>query len=179
MRHLGYLFDTHGHDLIIVTPTTPNAGWHFSPSDLKNGVSDGDMTIRSMMYIWMANFCGLPALTMPAGFVTPRKATGNIPVGLMGMGVWGGEEGLIEWGFEGEKYLHDVLEGGRLRSPLWSDVVGLAKEAKSSGGLPAGVQATTNGTNGAASGLDIKEAQKNVSGGSSLAEHQAPIASNV
>jgi len=155
MRHLGYLFDTHGHDLIIVTPTTPNAGWHFEPSDLKRGISDGDKTIRNMMYIWMANFCGNPALTLPAGYVKPQVGTGDVPVGLMGMGVWGGEEGLIEWGFEGERYLHEVLEGGRVKSPRWSDVISLAKEAKSSGKegeTEVTDKSATNGTNGVTNG---------------------------
>jgi Asp-tRNA(Asn)/Glu-tRNA(Gln) amidotransferase A subunit family amidase len=164
MRHLGFLFDTHGHDMIIVTPTTPNAGWHYKPADLKNGVSDGDMTIRNMMYIWMANFCGTPALTFPAGFVKPAVGTGDIPVGLMGMGVWGGEEGLIEWGFEGEKYLHEVLEGGRLKSPIWSDVISLAKEAKSNGVVPVSGDSATPAvnevTNGAQNGTTATPAPK-------------------
>jgi Asp-tRNA(Asn)/Glu-tRNA(Gln) amidotransferase A subunit family amidase len=128
MQHLAHLFDTHGHDLILVTPTTPNAGWNFTKADLKKGVSDGDTTIRSMQYVWLANFAGCPAITCPVGYVDPKAGKGLVPVGLMGMGVWGGEEGLIEFGFEVEKYLHEVREGGRIRAPVWVDVVKVATE---------------------------------------------------
>ncbi|KAF2668331.1 amidase signature enzyme [Microthyrium microscopicum] len=133
MQHLAYLYDTHGHDMIIVHPTTPNAGWSHTPADLKKGISDGDMTLKSMMYVWMANFCGNPCMQMPVGFVPPTVGHGEIPVGISGMGVWGGEEGLIEWAYEGEKYLHEVRAGGRLKSPKWVDVIALAKGGQEKG----------------------------------------------
>jgi Asp-tRNA(Asn)/Glu-tRNA(Gln) amidotransferase A subunit family amidase len=128
MQHLAHLYDVHGRDLIIVTPTTPNAGWSHTKADLKKGISDGDKTIRTMQYVWMANFTGNPAISCPVGYVAPTTGTGKIPVGLMGMGIWGGEEGLIDFGFEVEKYLHEVLEGGRLKSPVWVDVIKVATE---------------------------------------------------
>lgn len=128
MQHLAYLYETHGEDLIIVSPTTPNVGWSYSKADLKVGSSDGDMSIRNMQYIWLANFTGIPAITAPVGYAEPKKGKGNIPVGLMGMGIWGGEEGLIEFGFELEKYLHEVVEGGRAKPKNWVDVLKLATE---------------------------------------------------
>jgi hypothetical protein len=132
MRHVAALFDKHGHDLIIVTPTTPNAGWHISggKKDLAKGITDGDKTVRSMTYVWLANFTGCPALSAPVGFVDPAPGAGKkdkVPVSLMGMGIWGGEEALLEWGFELEKYVHEGLEGGRLQAPAWVDVFELAK----------------------------------------------------
>jgi Asp-tRNA(Asn)/Glu-tRNA(Gln) amidotransferase A subunit family amidase len=124
MSHLAYLF-TQNPDLIIVTPTTPNAGWAITggAKDLKHGITDGDMTTRTMEYVWLANFTGCPAITLPAGYVKPSLGKGDVPIGLMGMGIWGSEEGLIEWGFEGEKYLLDVLKGGRPKPPVWTDVL--------------------------------------------------------
>jgi len=57
------------------------------------------------------------------GYVDAVEGEGKIPVGLMGMGEWGSEDVLIEWGKEGEGWL-----GGedRKRPENWVDVVGLA-----------------------------------------------------
>jgi Asp-tRNA(Asn)/Glu-tRNA(Gln) amidotransferase A subunit family amidase len=129
MQHLAHLFDTHGHDLIIVTPTTPNAGWSFKKGDLKSGISDGDKTIRSMQYVWLANFTGNPAISVPVAYVDPKAGKNKIPVGLMGMGIWGGEEALIEFGYECEKYLHEVVEGGQTKPANWVDVFALSSSS--------------------------------------------------
>jgi Asp-tRNA(Asn)/Glu-tRNA(Gln) amidotransferase A subunit family amidase len=129
MQHLAHLWVLNP-DMVIVMPTTPNAGCAIEgPADLKSGISDGDMTTRSMEFIWLANFAGCPALTLPMGFVEPKKGKGKVPIGLMGMSIWGSEDLLIEWGYEGEKYLNEKLEGGRLRSPVWADVLGEALKA--------------------------------------------------
>ncbi|KAF2139963.1 uncharacterized protein K452DRAFT_320052 [Aplosporella prunicola CBS 121167] len=132
MQHLAHLFQTHP-GLIIVTPTTPNPGWHISGGarDLKYGVSDGNMSIRSMEYVWMANFTGCPAIQVPVGYAEPKEGEGKIPVGLMGMGEWGTEEELIGWGYDGEAWLNEGLEGGRRRPESWVDVLELAKKAMS------------------------------------------------
>jgi len=131
MQHLAYLFQKHP-GLIIVTPTTPNPGWHISggKGDLKYGVSDGNTQIRNMEYVWLANFCGLPAISMPVGYVDPVEGNGKIPIGLMGNGEWGSEDSLIEFGHDGESWLHGVSEGRRLRPEGWVDVlkVGTASE---------------------------------------------------
>ncbi|KAL9637221.1 MAG: hypothetical protein Q9164_002321, partial [Protoblastenia rupestris] len=49
MSHLSYLFQKHP-GLLIVTPTTPNAGWCIgsSPGELKYGISDANMSVKSM-----------------------------------------------------------------------------------------------------------------------------------
>ncbi|KAJ9656031.1 hypothetical protein H2201_008674 [Coniosporium apollinis] len=129
MEHLAYLFKRYP-GLVIVTPTTPGAGWHIQggQGDLKYGVSDGNMSIRSMEYVWMANFCGVPALTCPVGCVEPVEGEGGIPVGLMGMGEWGSEDALIEWGYDGEAWLNEGLPGGRKRPESWVDVLDLARD---------------------------------------------------
>jgi Amidase len=67
---------------VVVTPTTPCAGWKVGkPSDVVKGgrgVSDGDMSLRSMEYVYVANWTGCPAISCPMGFVD-----GNVPVGIM------------------------------------------------------------------------------------------------
>src|SRR5262249_35930309 len=72
MQHLAHLWNKYPN-LLIMTPTTSCAGWPIqSQGELLHGVSDGDRTVQTMEYTWMANFCGLPALSVPAGFVVPE-----------------------------------------------------------------------------------------------------------
>ena len=99
--------------------------------DLKSGISDGDTTQSTMEYVWMANFLGVPALSVPAGFVGAEGEEGageeadegGIPVGMMGMGEWTDEEGLLEWGAHAEAVGADK----RRRPPIWVDVVEKAR----------------------------------------------------
>ena len=126
IQHLAFLFQRHP-GLLIVTPTTPIAGWHISggSADLKHGVSDANMSVRNMEYVWLANFTGCPALSVPVGRVQAQEGEGKIPVGLMAMGEWGAEDDLIEWGKAGEQW---AWEGERMaRAQGWVDVVVAAK----------------------------------------------------
>lgn len=81
MRHLAWLWQKYP-GMLVVTPTTPNAGWKVSnPADVKvggYGVSDGDMSLKSMEYVYVANWTGCPAISCPMGF-----AEDNVPLGLM------------------------------------------------------------------------------------------------
>jgi Asp-tRNA(Asn)/Glu-tRNA(Gln) amidotransferase A subunit family amidase len=125
MEHLAFLFKKHP-GLLIVTPTVPEAGWKIDPSDEAYGFSDGNKTIRMMMFIWLANSTGCPAVTAPVGYAEPEQGEGKLPIGLMAMGEWGQEEQLLSWAAEAEEYLNGGLEGGRSRSKDWADVVKLA-----------------------------------------------------
>ncbi|KAK4541941.1 hypothetical protein LTR36_007305 [Oleoguttula mirabilis] len=128
MRHLSYLYEQHP-GMIIVTPTTPNAGWPYHPADLQYGCSDGNTQIRNMEYVYLANFVGCPAITAPVAYLDPAIGSGQIPVGLMGMGEWCSEDELIAFGYDCERYLHDVYEGGRVKPGNFVDVMELAKGA--------------------------------------------------
>jgi len=140
MQHLAHLFTSHP-GLVIVVPTTPTVGWPIKKgaADLRYGVSDGDMSMRSMEYVWLANFTGCPAITVPVGYAEPAKGygEGSVPVGLMGMGEWGSEDALIEFGYDGEAYLHEAYEGGRRRPGNWVDLFGVGggEEREEVGGL--------------------------------------------
>ncbi|KAL3425160.1 amidase [Phlyctema vagabunda] len=123
MCHLSYLYKQHP-GLIIVSPTTPIPGWPIDQDlDLIYGVTDANTSVRNMEYVWLANFCGNPAISCPIGYVDPVKGTGKIPVGFMAMGEWGTEDILIEWGRDAEKWLVEELPGGRLKPGNWEDVV--------------------------------------------------------
>jgi Asp-tRNA(Asn)/Glu-tRNA(Gln) amidotransferase A subunit family amidase len=131
MEHLAFLFKKHP-GLLIVTPTAPEAGWKVHPGDEAYGFSDGNLTIRMMMYIWLANSTGCPAVTAPVGYAEPAQGEGKLPIGLMAMGEWGAEEQLLAWAAEAEGYLNSTLEGGRVRPKDWADVVRLAGEEDAS-----------------------------------------------
>jgi Asp-tRNA(Asn)/Glu-tRNA(Gln) amidotransferase A subunit family amidase len=130
MQHLAFLFKKYP-GMIIVTPTSTMPGWDIkAEGDLKYGSTDPNTTLRSMEYVWLANFCGNPAISVPVGYVEPVKTAGEgeIPIGLMAMGDWGSEDQLLGWGREAEIYLNEVYEGGRERpaGEGWVDVFKLA-----------------------------------------------------
>lgn len=140
MRHLAWLWQEVHPGMVIVTPTTKCAGWPIrTASELRYGVSDGDQTIESMEYVWLGNFCGVPSLSVPAGYVVPEGqdgagtvagpgTVGEVPVGLMATGEWGSEDALIQFGLDAE-------EAGACfqhQPSTWVDVVDLAREQKKS-----------------------------------------------
>ncbi|KAI1410993.1 amidase signature enzyme [Hypoxylon sp. FL1857] len=129
MEHLAFLFKKYP-DLLIVTPTVPEAGWKIHPGDQAYGFSDGNATIRYMMYIWLANSTGCPAVSAPVGYVDAEVGEGKLPVGLMAMGEWGAEEQLLAWAKDAETYLNTAYEGGRFRPKDWADIVEIAKGSK-------------------------------------------------
>jgi Asp-tRNA(Asn)/Glu-tRNA(Gln) amidotransferase A subunit family amidase len=122
MQHLASLFTSYP-GLIIVTPTTPTVGWPIGDGELAYGVTDGNRQVRTMEYVWLANFTGVPCLQFPVGYVEGVQGDGRVPVGIMGHGEWGSEDALIEFGFHGEKFVSEGLEGGRLRPKGWADVL--------------------------------------------------------
>jgi Asp-tRNA(Asn)/Glu-tRNA(Gln) amidotransferase A subunit family amidase len=122
MEHLADLFRKHP-GLIIVTPTTPNAGWPIDPAELSHGVTNGNMQIRNMEYVWLANFTGMPCIQFPIAYVDGVKGTGKVPIGLSGNGEWGSEDLLIEFGFDGEQWLVEGYEGGKVMPEAWVDVL--------------------------------------------------------
>lgn len=126
MEHLAFLWKKYP-GLLVLTPTVPNAGWVIEPGDNAYGFSDGNLTIRNMMYAWLANSTGCPAISAPVGYVEPEQGEGKLPVGLMAMGEWGAEEQLLAWAKEAESYLNGELTGGRIRSKDWEDIVEIAK----------------------------------------------------
>ena len=130
MQHLAFLFRKYP-GLLIVTPTTPNAGWHISggAADLKNGVSDGNMSLKTMTYVWMANFMGCPSLTVPVGRVNPQEGEGKVPIGLMAMAEWGEEEQLLAWGRLAEEWAWQTGEERMGKPDNWVDVMNLAKHS--------------------------------------------------
>ncbi|KAF5025683.1 hypothetical protein F66182_2289 [Fusarium sp. NRRL 66182] len=144
MQHLAYLWKKYP-GMLIITPTTACAGAPIrgGKSELSYGLNDGNMTLESMEYVWLANFCGLPSLTAPAGYVIPegskeagdvaeKDIQGKVPVGLMATGEWCSEDALLQFGFDAEAVGRHV----RCKPPIWEDVISLAKtEARANQGV--------------------------------------------
>ncbi|KKF93240.1 Fatty acid amide hydrolase [Ceratocystis platani] len=142
MQHLAHLWKKHP-GLMIASPVTGCAGWPIrSETELKHGLNDGDTTLVSMQYTWLANFCGLPAISLPAGYVVPEgevdagrvadeHTLGKIPVGFMCAGEWGSEHALMRLGFDVE----DLFAKTRTRAQAWEDVMQLAKEEMGGSGV--------------------------------------------
>lgn len=130
--------------LLIVTPTTPLPGWRIAEGDLARGVSDADTSLKNMEYVFLANFSGIPAISVPMGYMEGEgegdgdgdgegKGGGYVPAGLMAMGIWGSEEQLIEWGREAEGLLGGSEEGAAIKRPpgeRWVDLLHLAGKGK-------------------------------------------------
>ncbi|KAG7286035.1 hypothetical protein NEMBOFW57_008334 [Staphylotrichum longicolle] len=118
MQHLAWLWREHP-GMVIVTPTTACEGLPIvdERAEMRWGVNDGDRTMESMEYVWLANFCGLPSLSVPAGFVQGKGR--DVPVGLMATGEWCSERELLRLGV----VLEEVGAERRRRPAAWVDVV--------------------------------------------------------
>ncbi|RDA87071.1 hypothetical protein CP532_0181 [Ophiocordyceps camponoti-leonardi (nom. inval.)] len=126
MRHLAFLFQKYP-GLLIMTPTTPIIGWPKMAGDEAYGVSDTNLTLRNMMYVFLANLTGTPSLSAPVAYVDPDQGQGSLAVSLLATGEWGAEEQLLSWAKETEEYLHRRPGStGRRRPDSWVDVVDLA-----------------------------------------------------
>ncbi|KAM7222180.1 fatty acid amide hydrolase [Rhypophila decipiens] len=132
MQHLAHLYETYP-GMLIFTPTVPIAGWLRDPADEAYGLNNANITLRNMTYAWLANTSGCPAVTCPGGYVEPGAGEGKLPVGLMAVSEWGGEESLLSFAKDTERYLNEVYEGGRVKGAGWLDVFKAVKEGSGAG----------------------------------------------
>ena len=112
MSHLAFLYQQYP-GLLIVTPTIPHAGVLVTAGEKGGaGNSDANVSLKTMRYAFLANWVGTPAITVPCGY-----AQSNMPIGLMAMGEWGDEEGLIRFGKEWERAWEGGTVGGTAEEP--------------------------------------------------------------
>ncbi|CUS08504.1 unnamed protein product [Tuber aestivum] len=140
MSHLSSLFATHTDSLIILSPVTPHIGVKVgSESHAAKGgagISDANTSLKSMQYVFLANFTGCPSISVPVGY----SPTEGVPIGLMGMAAWGGEEVLLGLGECTERYFEGVVgrrKGGGEegeRGGVYVDVLATAGESDGGGG---------------------------------------------
>lgn len=80
MEQLKNLFQNKQLDA-IVTPSLGTKVPNIKPSVLPSGESNNSLVSRVMKYVFLANFLGMPALTVPIG-----KDSNGLPLGLQLMG---------------------------------------------------------------------------------------------
>lgn len=127
MQHLAFLFQQY-KNLVIVTPTVPIIGWPRAAGDEQYGASNTNTSFENMMYVFLANLTGTPAVSVPAGYADPDQGEGRVAIGMMAMAEWGAEELLLKWARESEEYLHEEVEGRRRRPATWLDVLNEARK---------------------------------------------------
>ncbi|KAI5781492.1 amidase signature domain-containing protein [Geopyxis carbonaria] len=107
MSHLAALWREHP-GMIIVSPVAPHVGVPVHKGVPGGRVSDANTSLRSMQYVFLANWVGAPSISFPVGYCGKTE----MPVGIMGVGEWGDEDGLLMWGREWER----LWGSGRRRS---------------------------------------------------------------
>lgn len=84
MNHLSGYFHEQKIDSIL-TPTTAILSPEIPEKALSYGMANAKLTIASMTYAVLANFTGIPAVTVPAGYHN------DLPIGLQFMASWWNE----------------------------------------------------------------------------------------
>ncbi|ORE22303.1 amidase signature enzyme [Rhizopus microsporus] len=84
MKHMAELFKNQKIDLIL-TPTTPMLSPEIPKAAMRYGISNTNLTKLSMVYTTLANFTGIPAVSVPAGYHD------DLPIGLQFMASWWNE----------------------------------------------------------------------------------------
>ena len=95
---------------IFITPTTACLPKRIDPNSLTYGEVDEDNILKSMWFVYLANLCGLPAMSINAGY-----SENGLPVGLMITAPWWRED-LI---FTAAKNLEtELAKPSRFHCPL-------------------------------------------------------------
>jgi len=83
---------------ILATPSCGNTAEPILASDEMNGTWKLRSTLMQMLYVKLANFTGIPAISVPSGY-----DNNGLPTGIMLHGKWYDEEKLIKTSFHLEK----------------------------------------------------------------------------
>ncbi|KAF9101492.1 hypothetical protein BGX27_011452 [Mortierella sp. AM989] len=106
---------------VIVTPTTANLPPKITAGALSHGESNYLNNVKTMQYMMMSNFTGIPGITAVAGYSKEEyiqqdgtmRPTG-FPIGIQFMGQWWDEKRLIHIGSVCEQVL-----GARQKPNIW------------------------------------------------------------
>ncbi|NWW78983.1 FAAH hydrolase, partial [Climacteris rufus] len=96
MRFLREIFSTVN---CILTPAVPSTAPRIYESDLLTGNSNMAFTARSMRFMQLGNFTGIPGLVVPIGY-----STAGLPISLQVMAKWWDEAVLLRIGLKLEQF---------------------------------------------------------------------------
>ena len=98
MHNLSNLFNTQVN--LILTPSTAITAPEIFPQSLKYGEIDPKTISNTMRFISFANFAGIPAVTVPAGY-----DDNQLPIGLQFVAKWFDEATLLRMAKVSEEIL--------------------------------------------------------------------------
>ena len=75
---------------VLITPTTACLPKEIDPASLSYGELDEVNVLYTMWFVYLANLCGLPSVTLNAGY-----STSGLPVGVMITAAWWKEDILL------------------------------------------------------------------------------------
>ncbi|KAI9138230.1 amidase signature domain-containing protein [Paraphysoderma sedebokerense] len=76
---------------VIVTPSTPCPAPAIHPSELPYGVTNSNLTFEVMRFMHLANFSGIPAISIPIGYTR----SDHLPISIQFMSSWWNESILL------------------------------------------------------------------------------------
>ena len=98
MRSLSNLFNTQVN--LILTPTAAITAPKINPGSLKYGEMDSEVLSNATRFVCFANFSGIPAVSVPAGYDDNK-----LPIGLQFVAKWFDEATLLRMAKVSEEIL--------------------------------------------------------------------------
>jgi Asp-tRNA(Asn)/Glu-tRNA(Gln) amidotransferase A subunit family amidase len=83
---------------VIVTPTIAFAAPEVKEDAKINGESDSNVVSKIMKYVFIANFTGIPAITIPVGYTKDK-----LPIGIQIQSKWWDEATLLKFAYLTER----------------------------------------------------------------------------
>lgn len=98
-RNMKFLKDIFTTVHCILTPAVPSTAPRIYESDLLTGINDSAFTVRSMRFMQLANFTGIPGIVVPIGY-----SAAGLPISFQVMAKWWDEAVLLRIGLKLEQF---------------------------------------------------------------------------
>lgn len=90
-RCMNYLEDVFKDVDVIITPSTGHTAPKIHPNDIVSGSLDTTRDMKTMRYMYIGNFAGIPCITVPVGY-----DRSGMPIGIQVMAKWWDEEVMLK-----------------------------------------------------------------------------------
>ncbi|XP_068022087.1 uncharacterized protein [Melanerpes formicivorus] len=102
-RSMAFLREIFAMVHCILTPAVPSTAPRICESDLVTGSSDLSFTVRSMRFMQLGNFTGIPGLVVPVGY-----SAAGLPINFQVMAKWWDEAVLLRVGLKLEQFRYQT-----------------------------------------------------------------------